>query len=314
MKNILIILFISTSLFAQAQPSSRPKAKSVAKKSFTQKYQSAVVKEVKKLSVSEKINALLSIKLKDYQKSTSTLKGIKVEMVQFFGKKERNYIYKSLQVLALLSTPVVTVNKGAFYIKVKQTTIKMQLVSLLDQKFIINEGLTLDLKNIKSFRSYLKFVIPKLNIIIHANNSFSLIKKAYAIEGAENLAFSIMLLMINTIHGRTKSCDEALDVYLEEFKDTEQNCIQENRNFNPSNMDSIKNLSIGWREMKQEINITNQIGYCKSVARYLENENSIQCSYEKDFDKSHDICKSLNRIQACIEALEEKVISITPGQ
>ena len=168
------------------------------------------------------------------------------------------------------------------------------------------------MRDFPSLEAYLSFIKPKLDIVLNVNNSFNIFPTAHAarrINETELLAITLALVMINVYHGRSDACYEMVEVYIDEFKDMYEACKQENRNFNPANIESVKALADQWQDLQNmtSVNISSE-NSCQKIGQYFENENSISCGYDKSFKENHDVCKQLLKINSCLTSLEKKVL------
>lgn len=306
MKKLLGILFIFTILGQAAF------AKEKKKTTFAKKYQKAVDSKLKKLSVNEKIELLLGTRIKDFYKNVSKLDYIHKELVQFFGKRQRNFIHQKLEKLKNVTPPKVKLKGNAVYVSAYGKTLKVKVVSFVWQKFSINEDLIISLRDFPSLENYLAFIMPKLEIVMNASNGFHLFPTAHAarrVNETELLAITLALVMINVYHGRSDACYEMIEVYVDEFKDMYESCQQEDRNFNPANIESMKKLADKWQDFQYltGVNISSK-NPCQRIGQYFENENSISCGYDNSFKENHEVCKQLVKINSCLTSLEKKVL------
>lgn len=317
-KIILFISLFSFCVFSQEiKVEGKPKAevqtkstktKEEKKQSFAKKYQAELEEKLKKLSSSEKISLLLATRLKDYHSNIGSFDLIKKELVQFYGKRQRNFIYSLLDRIKGAKVPKVKQDGNTILIETHKGVLRMKVTSFVRQKFAINGTLLIGLRDFDSLSDFLDFMLPKLEVILNSSYRFSLFPQAYAdTNDTLIIAMVLNLVMINIYHGRSDACYETAEVYTDEFKDLTERCNQEDRNFNPSNIENIKAIGKEWEDLQSLFQISlNDPKPCKKVGQYFEYENSINCGFDKSFNDKHAGCKELAKTYACYLSLKAK--------
>lgn len=317
MKKIFLIIslfsvcVLSQEVRAEAKAEVKPKAtkdSSKDKKSFAKKYQAQLEEKLKKLSSSEKISLLLATRLKDYHSNIGSFDLIKRELVQFYGKRQRNFIYSLLDRIKGAKVPKVKQDGNTILIETHKGTLRMKVTSFIRQRFAINGTLLIGLRDFDSLSDYIDFMLPKLEVILNSSYRFSLFSQAYAdTNDTLIIAMVLNLVMINVYHGRSDACYETAEVYTDEFRDLTERCNQEDRNFNPSNIENIKAIGKEWQDLQSLFQISlNDDKPCKKVGQYFEYENSINCGFDKSFNDKHAGCNELAKIYACYLSLKAK--------
>jgi hypothetical protein len=303
-KVVIFILVLFAVNFSFAQKKGQNKGK------FSEKYEKK--KKAAKKTLAVDASTFLEQRVEGLREVMDSPRKIRVSLVQYYGKRERNYINFLLQQLSNDDFPSITTDADSIVFHYQDKKVKVRVVSYISQRFVINNDLEFSLKDFDSLSSYLDLMIPKLEVIINTSSwfKFELIKSAHA--STPMLASAIVLTLIHIFHSREKNCGSFFEAVTDELKDLYGRCEMEKENLNPNNKKFINKIFKRWENYKSITYITDKTkNPCEKFGIYLDNETSASCNYRKSFIvKDNSTCQALKKVSLCINSVKDMITKV----
>jgi hypothetical protein len=253
----------------------------------------------------------MKAKLNDYNRTMGDPAKVRVELVQYFGKRERNYINHLVRNIEPSSIAQFQYNHGMFQVLINGKILELKVESMLLQKYALND-FTFQIKEFDSLKSLLEKIDSKLNVMLnvyHPRPWSLLINQAYAQTQfqSDTASLSLVVFLIQLVHGKSDTCTEGYLTYLQELGRFYNNCQSEIKDFNPQNIPSVTETIQSWNKIT-EIFYLNSQNPCQDIGAYLDNENSLKCDYAQSLTQEGDeLCGVIFQINSCVEQLLKMV-------
>jgi hypothetical protein len=267
-----------------------------------------------KANASKNSNELISSfyhkRIQDWSKIINDAKSVRIELVQYFGKRERNLINSSLRSVKKNSIPKVIYKDNELLFTVNKKSFTLSLVSFTAQSFKINNK-PFNLKDFASFAQLMSVFTTEFNVLMNVGvpGRFNLINSAYADEDfdASTIALSVIVFMVEFFHARTESCAENYAMMLAELDDYYSQCLNETRSFNKINQNSTIEYVNSWNSFLENFYLHSD-NVCQDIGVFYDNENSQKCNFAQKLAKPKDkYCEGVVKINNCIQNLLTKV-------
>lgn len=295
----IFILFPLSSSIAVAEDDAI-KVKKVKKKKLAQKVSEPVMPQ-------DPYGDYMKAKLDDYQLAIKDASKVRIELVQYFGKRERNYINHLVRNIQPGSLPQIQYANGYFQILINGKMLELKVDSLFLQKYSLND-FAFQLKDFDSLKSLLEKIDSKLNVFLNVRTRSPLdllIDQAYAQPQfhSETTSLSIIVFLIQLVHGKSETCLEGYLAHIQELSQYYYTCQSEIKDYNPQNLSTATTFIKQWDTMTSIFYINSE-NPCQDIGAYLDNENSLQCHYAKQMiNKEDDLCVAIFQINTCVEKL-----------
>jgi len=249
----------------------------------------------------------MKAKLNDYYVTMKDAAKVRIELVQYFGKRERNYVNHLVRNIDPSSIAQIQYTNGQFQLLVNGKVLELKVESMFLQKYALND-FVFQIKEFDSLKSLLEKIDAKLNVILNVNrpNPLSfLLDQAYAQPQfhSDTASLSIIVFLIQLIHGKSETCTEGYLTYLQELGRFYNNCQSEIKDFNPQNIPSATEMIQAWNKITGIFYLNSQ-NPCQDIGAYLDNENSLKCNYAQVVaEEGDEMCGAIFQINSCVDQL-----------
>jgi hypothetical protein len=249
----------------------------------------------------------MKAKLNDYYVTMKDAAKVRIELVQYFGKRERNYINHLVRNIEPNSIAQIQYNNGQFQVLINGKVLELKVESMLLQKYALND-FVFQIKEFDSLKSLLEKIDAKLNVMLNVYQPSPwdlIISQAYAQPQfhSDTASLSLIVFLIQLVHGKSETCTEGYLTYLQEFARFYNNCQSEIKDFNPQNIPSATETIQSWNKITGIFYLNSQ-NPCQDIGAYLDNENSLKCNYAQVVaEEGDELCGAIFQINTCVEQL-----------